>query len=268
MKRRDGLYSKVFSTLKDARSYVLAAFVIFLVSSFVGFHNAQEFTFFDSFLRELALRIEGLSTGGLIFFILQNNALAAFMGILAGIFFGILPGLGAAMNGIIVGYVVRRSMDIGSTFADVLLRLLPHGIFELPAAFMALGLGMWLGFGFVSTFLAHAQKQSKRIVGIASLLFAFIGQFIISAYQLIALGPGVVSGEAAVLAQLAFLAMRLLLFLPLCYLLFVQNAQLRKKQWVVFKQRLYGALRVFFALILPLLIIAAIIEGFLIGFVA
>ena len=46
-------------------------------------------------------------------------------------------------NGYLVGFVARMSVDAGGI--GVLWKLFPHGIFELPAVIMSIGIGMKMG---------------------------------------------------------------------------------------------------------------------------
>ena len=59
---------------------------------------------------------------------------------------GIFPIFNAVFNGILLGYVYSKAVPIAGYF--VIWRVLPHGIFELPAIFIALGLGVHLGASF------------------------------------------------------------------------------------------------------------------------
>src|SRR5205085_4505245 len=48
------------------------------------------------------------------------------------------------LNGVLIGAVTREAAGrIGAGM--VLLRILPHGVFELPAYFVAAAYGLWLG---------------------------------------------------------------------------------------------------------------------------
>jgi len=49
-------------------------------------------------------------------------------------------------NGYVVGFVLSKSV-LDSGFS-VIFNLFPHGIFELPAVFISLGMGLKLGFTF------------------------------------------------------------------------------------------------------------------------
>jgi stage II sporulation protein M len=51
----------------------------------------------------------------------------------------------AIVNGYLIGFVAN--MVVSQEGVLVLWRLLPHGIFELPAIFISIGLGIWLGMG-------------------------------------------------------------------------------------------------------------------------
>jgi len=184
---KEGLLQESFSYLKLTRNYIYFVIVLFFVSAFVGFLFPENFSFFEQFLRELADKVEDLSLLGLMWFILQNNVTSAFTGIIFGIFLGIFPVINVLINGAVLGYVFFKASAVGGF--SVILLLLPHGIFELPAVFIALGLGIRLG---MFVFAPRGEKGKE------------------------------------------------------------------------FRDRLWGSLKVFLTIVLPLLIIAAIIEGLLI----
>ena len=60
-----------------------------------------------------------------------------------GFLLGIFPVIAAIANGYLLGFVALISVNNGGWF--ILFKLLPHGIFELPAIFISLGLGLKLG---------------------------------------------------------------------------------------------------------------------------
>lgn len=83
----------------------------------------------------------------IIFF---HNSLAAFLSLAFFFMFGIASVFSIFSNGMIIGLVVNvysNSIGVG----NVLLLLLPHGIVELPAFFLATSLGIWLGFSFAKS---------------------------------------------------------------------------------------------------------------------
>jgi len=83
-----------------------------------------------------------------------------------GIMLSIFPVLSALVNGYVLGFVASK-VSAGSGFF-VLWRLLPHGIFELPALFISLGLGLKLG-----TFVF----QKKKLKTLREYLFETIRVF-------------------------------------------------------------------------------------------
>jgi len=174
--------------LAKIRNYALFSFVLFFLFAIIGFS-------FPIFFREQIIKIiselikqtEGLSALGLIRFIMTNNIRSAFFGMIFGIFFGIFPLAVIIVNGYVLGFVAGQTAIANGV--SVLWRLLPHGIFEIPAIMVATGAGLRLG------------------------MFLFT------------------SGE---------------------------------KNWKEFKKEFINAIRIFILIVIPLLVIAGIIEGLLI----
>ena len=96
------------------------------------------------FIEELLAKTEGLSTSQLILFILYNNLKSSFWALILGFFLGIFPVLTSFANGYVLGFVAEKTVSQESIF--YLWRLFPHGIFELLALFLTLGLGTRFGF--------------------------------------------------------------------------------------------------------------------------
>jgi len=69
-----------------------------------------------------------------------NNLYVGFLSIIFGVFLGIFPIMTAVFNGIIIGYVMN--IAVSSEGFIILWKLLPHGIFELPAIFISMALGL------------------------------------------------------------------------------------------------------------------------------
>ena len=79
----------------------------------------------------------------IIAFIMFNNMETAFFAMALGIFFGIAPFFIVLINGYILGFVTNKT--ISSLGILSLGKLIPHGIFELPAILISLALGFRLG---------------------------------------------------------------------------------------------------------------------------
>lgn len=102
-------------------------------------------------LEEILNKTLGLKGINLIAFIFQNNLTASIIGLFGGIFFCIIPFIFAISNGYLLGYVIKILIEHLGIFSGTLSlwRLLPHGIFELPAVFISLGIGLRLGFSLI-----------------------------------------------------------------------------------------------------------------------
>ncbi|MBI3333900.1 stage II sporulation protein M [Candidatus Pacearchaeota archaeon] len=145
MKRQQkaGWFREAIRYTLETRTFIYAIIALFVCSAIAGFFLAEYLGFFDEMLKKLIDKTTDLSTVELIVFIFLNNLQSAFFGMLLGILVGIPPVFNAALNGAVLGYVLRKVHAV-TGFADFW-RLLPHGIFELPAIFIALGLGVRLG---------------------------------------------------------------------------------------------------------------------------
>ena len=182
-------FKEATSYVNESRYYIIVSISIFIFGALIGFLFQNELSaMINEILKDLLNKTAGLNTQEMVFFILQNNLQSSFLAIICGIFLGIFPIISGLTNGIVLGYVLSKTSEIAGITAWW--RLLPHGIFELPAIFVSFGLGIKLGFAW---------------------------------------------------------------FLP------------QKRRWKEFKRRFYNSINVFLMIIIPLLIVAAIIEGILIG---
>ena len=86
-------------------------------------------------LKELIEKISGLSAPEMIGFILWNNIQASFFGIMLGAALGLFPLIALILNGYLLGVVAN--MSVNALGFGSLWRLLPHGIFEIPAVIIA-----------------------------------------------------------------------------------------------------------------------------------
>jgi len=139
-------YSKCWNFIKESRKFIYTITGVFFGFVLIGFfvpvpdYISQEIM---KILEELIKKTEGLSGFGLIKFIFLNNTQSSFLGMVLGVFLGIFPVIFSAFNGYILGFVAALAVNAGG--GGVLWRILPHGIFELPAIFISLGLGLRMG---------------------------------------------------------------------------------------------------------------------------
>ena len=150
-------YNEAINYIKETKYHILAVIIIFFGSALISFFNPDKFSFLDAFLKELVNKAAGLNLIEMLLFILQNNLQSALVGFLLGIFLGIMPLSFALFNGLVIGYVLAIASEVQGP--SVILRLIPHGIFELPAIFIALALGLKLG---LFLFSKNAYNELKR----------------------------------------------------------------------------------------------------------
>jgi len=149
MKKKKGIkeqYKLSWKYLKESRNFIYWIIGIFLFFSLVGFflpvpYSIQQQIF--DFIRELLEQTLGMSGSELVSFIFLNNLQSSFIGMIFGFVLGILPVTLAVANGYLIGFVSALSVQEAGILS--LWRLLPHGIFELPAIFISLGLGLKCG---------------------------------------------------------------------------------------------------------------------------
>lgn len=162
-------YLDSWKYVKESRNFIYAVVIIFLVSFLAGFFvpAPEKITeLIKSFIERLLQETEGMNSPELMRFIFLNNLKSSFSGLAFGFFLGIFPIVSAIMNGYLVGFVSILSVKSGGFL--VLWRLFPHGIFELPAVFISLGLGLKFG-----TFIFQKDKKDSFIRYFFSSIKAF-----------------------------------------------------------------------------------------------
>jgi stage II sporulation protein M len=132
--------------LKESRKFIYAIVIIFFAFAIMGFALPTPDAIVQKILeiiQDILAQTEGLSYSGMFSFIFLNNFKVSLIGMVTGIILGIFPILTAIGNGYLLGFVAKYSAQQNGAWS--LLKILPHGIFELPAVFISLGLGLRLG---------------------------------------------------------------------------------------------------------------------------
>lgn len=126
---------------RDYRGYIAFTTVWFLGGAVVG--AALSVTGVDFLaligvenLRDVLPDVSGLSRFELFLTILVNNSRAYAVFILGAASFGTFTLLALGFNGLLIGYVVIQAIETRGVLF-VVLGIAPHGIFELPALFVA-----------------------------------------------------------------------------------------------------------------------------------
>jgi len=222
------LYRRCVDFILESKKFIYFTFGLFIFSTLLGVLVPVPSGIEEKILNyifELLEMTEGLSSFEMMRFIFLNNIQSSFFGIFLGSLFGIFPLVSSLTNGYILGFVISKSMEIEGPLT--ILRLVPHGIFELPALFISLGLGLRLGLWLIVEPVRFYWKRYKII----SVLF-------------------IISYLVTLLFALYF------------------DKKFRKKMGLFFnefKKNLWISLIVFFLIVLPLLVAAAIIEGMFIS---
>ena len=138
---REYLYSLRFYIL-----FVSAFFVCSAIIGYLGFLN-ELFSAALEYIQQLSENVKGFSdsyplwVSFLLFFfvIFLNNSFTCFIDILSGPLAGIVPLFSAFVNGGLVGWFVQQEGLI------VLVAIIPHGTFEIPAFLISTAIGLRLG---------------------------------------------------------------------------------------------------------------------------
>ena len=140
-----GNYGKCWRFLKESKNFILFTIVLFLGFSIIGFlyQPSSLIDLIRQIVADLLEKTKNLNFLEMFWFIFNNNASVSFFSIILGFFFGIFPTISIAFNGYVIGFILEKSVLIDGL--GVLWKLVPHGIFELPAVFISIALGIKFG---------------------------------------------------------------------------------------------------------------------------
>lgn len=86
----------------------------------------------------------GLAGGMLFFNILVQNVMATIFVLISGVFVGIIPTFAISSNAFGLGVLYRQAAEVAG-YSKAALKVLPYGVFEIPALLIAASYGLWLG---------------------------------------------------------------------------------------------------------------------------
>jgi stage II sporulation protein M len=156
-------FQESWNFIKENKFYVYVAASIFLLFALIGYFISPPEIIESQILKMLAQltsEFDGLNLMQTIFKIFFNNTWASFIALITGMLLCIFPLFTVIFNGYIVGYVANRA--VAQEGILVLWRLFPHGIFELPAVIISIGLGFSLGVGIFMPNFKSRLKQSFK----------------------------------------------------------------------------------------------------------
>ncbi len=175
--------------LRDNRSWLFLSCSFFAMGYLLSFNalsrDPELFKLLEEaaipFLRELGELVfsDNLLTGSLILF--AHNLAASLQIILLGFILGIPALFSALANGSLLGAFVARMAQEGiMPLQFLLVGIMPHGIFELPAFFISAALGLKMGYHIVFPLpgrgrratLGHILLEIRDCVPFIALLLA------------------------------------------------------------------------------------------------
>ena len=139
-------YRKFFDYIQESRKFIFLSIFIFIFFSLFGyFFQVPDFISSQiiKLITEIIEKTKDMSQMDMTIFIFLNNLKSSFFGMIFGVFLGIFPIFLLIVNGFLLGFVA--SLSVSSEGILSLWKVFPHGIFELPAVFISLGLGIRLG---------------------------------------------------------------------------------------------------------------------------
>jgi len=165
-------YKDSWNYIKESKKFIYFIIALFFVFTMAGFFISLPQSIIEqilNFIKELLEKTKGMNQIQLIKFIFFNNLQSSFFGMIFGALFGIFSVLATIANGYLLGFVF--SLTSSEQGFSVLWKLLPHGIFELPAIFISLGLGLKLG---TFVFQEDKKKSFKKYLFNSLKVFLFI----------------------------------------------------------------------------------------------
>lgn len=167
--------------IKNSKKFICSAVIIFLTFMILGFFISPSEVVSNrilEFIKNILAETNGFNKFQMIKYILLNNLKSSFFSLFLGAIFGIVPFFASVFNGYLVGFVASMAVDQAG-FAT-LLNLVPHGIFELPAIFISLGLGFKLG-GFIFYKDRAESFRTFLLEGLRVFIFVILPLLIIAA---------------------------------------------------------------------------------------
>jgi stage II sporulation protein M len=145
-KTLESYFMDAIGVVSKARLHVAVGVVIFSVSLVTGAVMHERLAGLLAYLAEFAEGLKDKGTILIILGILQKNFIAMLIMMVGGIAFGLIPMGSLAFNGALIGVAMMAGVQKGISIIIFIAAIVPHGIFELPAMFIAGGVGMRIGF--------------------------------------------------------------------------------------------------------------------------
>lgn len=172
-------YFGVWGYLKESQKYIFSVFGFFILFSLIGFLFPIFFVEeINKLITNLISTTDGLDFIHMVIFIFKNNAGISFIGLFFGAIFCIIPVFFTVLNGYVFGFVAQLSVHKAGFLS--LFRVLPYGIFEIPAIMIGLALGIKLGF-FIFSEKPVREFSRRLLLSLKIFIFIIIPLLIVAA---------------------------------------------------------------------------------------
>ncbi|MFA6097293.1 MAG: stage II sporulation protein M [Candidatus Paceibacterota bacterium] len=153
----------IFDYLRTLKGYIRFSVRLLILSVVVGvyvaaYHEKETQAVIDWAADALSGGMD-LSRFELFSFLFKNNVTALFYALIESLVFGISAVTMIIANGVIIGVFMVLVVKKAS-FLYFILGIVPHGIFEIPAAIIASSMGMKIG----STVMAKVRRKNVSII--------------------------------------------------------------------------------------------------------
>jgi stage II sporulation protein M len=152
---------------EGTRPYFIFSVILFFAGVVVGGSTSSPTEWLDQQLvgiKEIAETVNESSTPQLTMFMLivKNNIYASIMAMGIGVVGGIMPIFMLILNGMVLGHMFDGLGDAGQNVWLLLVKgILPHGILELSAVFLACAVGIRFGLTFIKGVWGSLLGKSK-----------------------------------------------------------------------------------------------------------
>jgi class 3 adenylate cyclase/uncharacterized membrane protein SpoIIM required for sporulation len=157
-------YIKLFNYIRSNKKIIYLCSVIFAVSFITGIIEPNFFIDYQKKIIAELMALSGERFFGFTASIISANIQASILGILFGAI--LVPTVALLIvNGYIFGAVTSRALtEVG--LEKVLLSILPHSIFEIPAAILSYTLGMAIGITAFRYLRDSKKGERKKVIGV------------------------------------------------------------------------------------------------------
>ena len=139
-------FSDALKAIAEARNCIFIAMVLYGCAIFAGWVYADNLAFLEEQVVKLAAQFAGKDAIAFILKIFLHNLVATYVAMCLVILFGVVPGIIAVFNGLILGWIIATAQERAGI--NIWMMIIPHGIFEWPAMIIAWGIGLWRGGGY------------------------------------------------------------------------------------------------------------------------